>query len=59
MHINEWSLNNFKNFEFFVEKNYKKIVNLDYIIDLTNPNVVQNLINLFVEKTLKTLRIFK
>ena len=59
MHINEWNLNNFKNFEFFVEKNYKNIVNLDYIIDLTNPNVVQNLINLFVEKTLKTLRIFK
>ena len=59
MHINEWNSNHFINFESFIEKNYKKIVDLNYIISLTNPNIIQNLTNLCVEKTLKTLRIFK
>tara|TARA_B100000963_G_scaffold57532_1_gene45643 strand:- start:1428 stop:2192 length:765 start_codon:yes stop_codon:yes gene_type:complete len=59
IHINEWNYNEFKNFEIFVKKNYKNIVNLDYIIDLSNTNIFQNLINFFVEKTLKTIRIFR
>jgi len=59
MHINEWNNNRFKNFEFFIEKNYKKIVNLNHIISLTNPNIIQNLTNFCVEKTLKTLRMFR
>ncbi len=59
MHINEWDFNRFKNFESFIESNYKKIVNLNYIISLTNPNIIQNLTNFCVEKTLKTLRVFR
>ncbi len=59
MHINTWNNNNFENFESFVRKNFRKIVNLDYIIDITNPNIIQNLANYFVEKTLRTIRVFK
>ena len=36
-----------------------KITDLDYIIDITNPNIFQNLTNYFVEKTLKTARRFR
>ena len=59
MHINEWNYNNFENFSAFIEKNYKKIVNLNYIISLANPSLIQNFTNFCVEKTLKTLRIFR
>tara|TARA_X000000950_G_scaffold286543_1_gene395781 strand:- start:470 stop:1159 length:690 start_codon:yes stop_codon:yes gene_type:complete len=59
MHINEWNEDICKNFEFFLEKNYKKIINLDYIINITNPNLLQNFVNYLVEKTLKTVRLFK
>ena len=59
IHINYWNKENFENFEKFIEKNHNKIVSLDYIIDVTNPNIFQNLINYFVEKSLKTIRVFK
>ena len=59
MHINEWNYNHLKNFNSFIEKNYKKIVDLNYIISLSNPNVIQKFTNFCVEKTLKTLRIFR
>ena len=38
---------------------HKKIVNLDYIINITNPNLFQNIANYVIEKTLKTARFFK
>ena len=59
MHINEWNYNHLKNFNSFIEKNYKKIVDLNYIISLSNPNVIQKFTNFCVEKTLKTIRIFR
>jgi predicted deacetylase len=59
IHLNEWDNNKFKRFEIFIQKNYKKIVNLDYIISIANPNMFQSLTNYFVEKTLKTLRLFR
>ena len=59
MHINTWNNDNFEIFESFIETNFRKIVSLDYIIDVTNPNIIQNLTNYFVEKTLKTIRMFK
>ena len=40
-------------------KNYKKIVNLDHVINVANPNFLQDLTNYFVEKTLKTARLFR
>jgi predicted deacetylase len=59
MHINEWNNEAYKNFEIFVEKNYSKILNLNNIIEIANPNPLQNLTNYLVEKTLKTVRLFK
>ena len=59
MHINEWNDETYKNFEIFVKKNYSKILNLNNIIEVTNPNSLQNLTNYLVEKTLKTVRLFK
>ena len=59
MHINEWNDEAYKNFEIFVEKNYSKILNLNNIIEIANPNPLQNLTNYLVEKTLKTVRLFK
>mgnify|MGYP003982984877 FL=1 len=59
MHINEWNDEAYNNFEIFVKKNYSKILNLNNIIEVTNPNSLQNLTNYLVEKTLKTVRLFK
>ena len=59
MHINEWNDEAYKNFEIFVKKNYSKILNLNNIIEVANPNSLQNLTNYLVEKTLKTVRLFK
>ncbi len=59
LHINYWDDKYFKNFENFIKKNEMKIINLDYILDITNPNYLQKIINYFVEKTLKTVRFFK
>ena len=59
MHINDWNEESYKNFELFIERNRKKIVNLDHIINITNPNKIQNFTNYFVEKTLKFLRLFR
>ena len=59
MHINEWNEDSFKKFEFFVEKNKQKTVNLDYIIDIARNSRIQNLTNYLVEKSLKTLRYFR
>ena len=56
MHINYWNYKNFEDFEILInkEKN-KKIINLDYIIDITKPNVT--LISNYLVKTLKTIRV--
>tara|TARA_B100000886_G_C20378316_1_gene472786 strand:- start:568 stop:1257 length:690 start_codon:yes stop_codon:yes gene_type:complete len=59
MHINEWNNDVYNNFELLIKKNYKKIMSLDYIIDITNPNILQNFTNYLVEITLKTVRLFK
>ena len=59
MHINEWNDEAYNNFEIFVKKNYSKILNLNNIIEVANPNSLQNLTNYLIEKTLKTVRLFK
>lgn len=59
MHINYWNDKNFENFENLINKVNKKIINLDYIINITNPNVVQSISNYLVEKVLKTIRAFR
>ena len=59
MHINYWNDKNFEDFEILINKNIKKIINLDYIIDITKPNIAQSISNYLVEKTLKTIRVFR
>lgn len=59
VHINYWNNDQYKNFEIFIKRNNKKIIDLDYITGITNPNIIKNLINYFVEKTIKTVRLFK
>ncbi len=58
LHINYWSNKDFKRFEDFIMRYHKKIINLDYIINITNPNLFQNITNYVIEKTLKTARFF-
>ena len=59
LHINYWNYQDFERFENFIIKHHKKIVDLNYIINITNPNPIQNVTNYLVEKTLKTVRLFK
>ena len=59
MHINYWNDKNFEDFEILINKENRKIINLDYIIDITDPNVFQSISNYLVEKTLKTIRVFR
>ena len=59
MHINYWSQKDFEKFEIFIYKHHKKIINLDYIINITNPNRIQTFTNNLVEKTLKAVRLFR
>ena len=57
LHINYWDDKD-RRFENFIVKHHNKIVDLDYIIDITNDSI-QNITNFIVEKTLKTARLFK
>ena len=59
MHINYWNKKNFEDFENLIDKINKQIINLDYIIDITNPNIAQSISNYLVEKALKTIRVFR
>ena len=59
LHINYWDNKDFERFENFIVKHHNKIVDLDYIIDITDPNPIQYITNFIVEKTLKTARLFK
>ena len=53
LHINYWDNKDFERFENFIIKHHNKIVNLDYIINIADPNPIQNIINFIVEKLLK------
>ena len=59
LHINYWQNKDFNKFENFVKTYHKKIINLDYIINISDPNSIQKITNYMVEKILKTLRMFK
>ena len=59
MHINDWNEDTFKKFEEFIERNKNKIVSLDYIVSIAASNNLKNFTNYFVEKSLKTVRLFR
>jgi len=56
IHLNYWDDDYYKKFNDFVEKNSKKIIDLNYILSLDKTNFFQNSINYSVEKVLKVLR---
>ena len=56
IHLNYWDDEYFLNFENFINKNYNKIVDLNYILNLGKSNFLKNTINYSVEKTLKVSR---
>tara|TARA_X000001036_G_scaffold254899_1_gene237271 strand:+ start:96 stop:851 length:756 start_codon:yes stop_codon:yes gene_type:complete len=45
IHLNTWTLNDFKNFENFIIKNSKKIINYEYAISRINSNMIYKIIN--------------
>ena len=59
MHINYWDIKYLNNFEDFINKNYNKVVDIDYILNLDEPNILKNSINYSVEKVLKVIRSFR
>ena len=59
MHINYWKEKDFVNFEKLINKINKKVITLDYIINISNPSIFQSVVNYSVEKTLKTIRVFR
>ena len=59
MHINYWDIKYLNNFEDFINKNYNKVVDIDYILNLDEPNILKNSINYSVEKALKVIRSFR
>ena len=59
MHINYWDEKYLQNFQDFIHKNHQKVVDIDYILNLSKPSLFKNGINYSVEKALKALRSFK
>jgi len=59
VHMNNWDDPYCENFHKFINKNKKKITDLDHIIELANPHIIQKPVNYLVEKTLKTIRLFR
>ena len=45
MHINYWKEQDFVNFENFINKINKKVITLDYIINISNPSIFQSVVN--------------
>ena len=56
IHINYWKEKDLKIFKRFIEKNHKKIVNLDYAFSINNENFFLKILNLFIKQTLKIKR---
>ena len=56
IHINYWKEKDLEIFKHFIEKNHKKIVNLDYAFSINNENFFLKILNLFIKQTLKIKR---
>ncbi len=56
IHINYWSEDDFKNFKRFIEKNHKKIINLDYALSINNNNFSIDILNKLIKHLLKMKR---
>ena len=58
IHLNYWTQKDFGNFENFIEKNHRSIINYDDAIKKVSDKLTFKLIKLLVKSTLKTKRIF-
>ena len=56
IHINYWSEDDFENFKRFIEKNHKKIINLDYALSINNNNFSIDILNKLIKHLLKMKR---
>ncbi len=59
LHINYWGEKDFKNFEYFVNKNHSKIIDLDTAYLMNSENLFIKLFNNSIEPILKFKRFFK
>ena len=58
IHLNNWQQKDFNNFEKFIEKNSKKIIDYQYALQNINNSLFIKQINFLIEKILKFKRIF-
>ena len=56
IHINYWGEDDFENFKRFIEKNHKKIINLDYALSINNNNFSIDILNKLIKQLLKMKR---
>ena len=59
IHLNYWDENYYQKFENFINKNYNKIIDMNYLLTLNKFNFFKNIVNSTVEKSLKLLRNFR
>ena len=59
LHVNYWSEKDFKNFEFFIEKNHSKIIDLNTAYTMNSENLFIKFLNIIIEPILKFKRLFR
>jgi predicted deacetylase len=56
IHLNEWKLSDYENFENFIKKHHKKIISYDYAISKTDDSFKNKIFRLIIENFLKSFR---
>jgi len=59
LHVNYWSEKDYKNFEFFIEKNHSKIIDLNTAYTMNSENLFIKFLNIIIEPILKFKRLFR
>ena len=58
IHLNDWTMEDYKKFKVFIEKNRKKIISYDYALSKVSSGKIHSVINNGVKLVLKSLRSF-
>lgn len=56
IHINNWTENDYQIFNKFIEKNHKKIIDLDHALSVNENGILIKFLNIAVKQTLKSIR---
>lgn len=56
IHVNYWNIKKYKDFETFIEKNHRKIINYNFALSKINNNLGNLILRLFSEYLLKFYR---